>query len=140
MSSERDERIKLLEQLKENGNAFKYEYDRDVKIKGLLEEYSDKDEDELPNREFSIAGRVIETRNFGSLAFLDLRGEKGDIQVVVQDEDILDFIDQNVQNGDIIGVTGHLKFTKKGEFSIQAQDFELLTKGVRPIPSDFYGL
>lgn len=140
MSSERDERIKLLEQLKEQGNGFKYDYDRDVKIKGLLEEYSDKDEDKLPERDFSIAGRVMETRNFGSLAFLDLRGEKGDIQVMIQDEEILEFVDEYVQNGDIVGVKGYLKFTQKGEFSIQAQDFELLTKGVRPIPSDFYGL
>ena len=138
MSSEREERIKLLEQLEENGNAFKYGYDRDVKIKGLLEQYSD--EEDLPEKEFSVAGRVMETRNFGSLAFLDLRGEKGDIQVMIQEEDILKFVDEYIQNGDIIGVKGYLKFTQKGEFSIQAQDFELLTKGVRPIPSDFYGL
>jgi len=140
MSSEREERIEILEELKEDGNAFKYNYDRDVTIKGLLEEYSDEDEDNLPDRNFSVAGRVMETRNFGSLAFLDLRGEKGDIQVMIQDEDILEFIDEYVQNGDIVGVKGYLKFTQKGEFSIQAQDFELLTKGVRPIPSDFYGL
>lgn len=140
MSSERGERLELLEQLKEDGNAFKYEYDRDVKINGLIEEYSEKDEEDLPDENYSIAGRVMEIRNFGSLAFLDLRGEKGDIQVMIQDEEILEFIDEYIQNGDIIGVTGYLKFTQKGEFSIQAQDFELLTKGVRPIPSDFYGL
>jgi lysyl-tRNA synthetase class 2 len=140
MSSERDERLELLEELNQEGNAFKYDYDREVTVKGLLDEYADKDEEDLPDRDFSIAGRVMETRNFGSLAFLDLRGEKGDIQVMIQDEDILDFVDEYVQNGDIVGVKGYLKFTQKGEFSIQAQDFELLTKGVRPIPSDFYGL
>lgn len=140
MSSERDERTKILETLKEEDNPFKYEYDRNVTIKGLLEEYSERDEKDLPDDNFSVAGRVMEVRNFGSLAFLDLRGEKGSIQVMVQDEDILDFIDEYVQNGDIVGVEGYLKFTQKGEFSIQAQDFELLTKGIRPIPSDFYGL
>ena len=140
MSSEREERLEILEELKKDGKAFKYEYDRDVKIKGLIEEYADGDEEDLPDNDFSIAGRVMEVRNFGSLAFLDLRGEKGDIQVMVQDEEILEFIDEYVQNGDIVGVKGYLKFSQKGEFSIQAQDFELLTKGVRPIPSDFYGV
>ena len=140
MSSEREERLEILEELKKDGKAFKYEYDRDVKIKGLIEEYADGDEEDLPDKDFSIAGRVMEVRNFGSLAFLDLRGEKGGIQVMVQDEEILEFIDEYVQNGDIIGVEGYLKFSQKGEFSIQAQDFELLTKGVRPIPSDFYGV
>ena len=140
MSSERDERLEVLKKLKEENQAFKYEYSRDSKIEGLVEKYSEKEEEDLPDKNFSIAGRVVEARNFGSLAFLDIRGEKAEIQVMVQDEEILEFIDEYVQNGDIVGVNGYLKFTQKGEFSIQAQDFELLTKGVRPIPSDFYGV
>jgi len=140
MSSEREERLKVLEELKTENQGFKYGYNRNEKIETLVEKYSEKEEDELPNDEYSIAGRVMEARSFGSLAFLDLRGEKADIQIVVQDDEILEFIDQYIQNGDIIGVKGYLKFTNKGEFSIQATDFELLTKGVRPIPSDFYGL
>lgn len=140
MSSEREDRLQQLQQLKNSGKAFKHEYSRDKKIKNLVKEFGDAEEDELPEENFSVAGRVVETRNFGSLAFLDLRGEEEEIQVMIQDEDILEFVDEYIQNGDIVGVEGFLKFTQKGEFSIQAQDFELLTKGVRPIPSDFYGL
>jgi lysyl-tRNA synthetase class 2 len=140
MSSEREDRLELLEDMRDEENPFKHEYNRDSTIEELTEKYSEKEEDELPEENFKIAGRIVESRNFGSLAFLDLRGEKEDLQIMIQDDEILEFIDQYVQTGDIVGVEGYLKFTDKGEFSIQAEDFELLTKGVRPIPSDFYGV
>jgi lysyl-tRNA synthetase, class II len=42
--------------------------------------------------------------------------------------------------GDIVGVKGTLFKTKVGELSIKVQDFQILTKSLRPLPDKFHGL
>ena len=137
MVSERESRLEKLENLREEGrNPFKHSFKREQTVEELLE-YRDQDNPDLDVR---TAGRVMEKRHFGGIAFLDLQGEKSEIQVMTQDEDLLDKIEHDIQNGDIIGVEGGLTTTEKGEFSIKATNIIILTKGVRPIPSEFYGL
>ena len=141
MSSEREDRIETLQELQNQDiNPFRFNFDRNAEVEVLKEKYEGKDDSELPEESFRIAGRITEVRTFGGIAFIDLRGEREEIQVVLQDEEILNFLEEYVQNGDIVGIEGSLTYTQKGEFSLQAVDFQLLTKGVRPIPSDYYGL
>ncbi len=66
----------------------------------------------------------------------------------MQDEmiDALDKADANDQVkavwdiGDIVGVTGYVMRTNKGELSVHASRIELLNKTLRPLPEKFHGL
>ncbi len=130
-------REELLHQLREQEEAFAYNFERSHRIEDAVEYGNDE---ELPDREFRIAGRVMEIREFGNLTFLDLRGEREDIQAVVRQEAVLESIEERLHRGDIIGVTGTLTYTDRGELSLDVSELEVLTKGVRTIPSDYYGL
>lgn len=137
MSSERQERMENLRRRRENGEAFAYDFDRTHTVQELHEF---EEQDELPETSFSTAGRVMEIRDFGELVFLDLRGERSEIQVMVrEDEEILETLDDSYR-GDIIGVTGSLTYTERGEFTLQASEVDILTTAVRPIPSEHFGV
>src|SRR5699024_6072447 len=42
--------------------------------------------------------------------------------------------------GDIVGVTGIMFKTNVGELSVTAKKFQILTKALRPLPDEYYGL
>lgn len=134
MTSEREIRERRLEN---DEDDFSYNFDRSHRIEDIT---SYDDSDQLPGGEFSTAGRVMEIRNFGQLAFLDLRGEMDEIQVLVrEDDDLLETV-EGIYQGDIIGVTGSLTYTDSGELSLNAEEIEVLSPGVRPVPSDHFGV
>ncbi|QGA80437.1 lysine--tRNA ligase [Candidatus Nanohalobium constans] len=138
MSSEREERLNQLQELREDGEAYSHNFDRSHTIEELQE--FDEGENNLPDRDFSTAGRVMEIRSFGELVFLDLRGEREEIQLIVrEDEDLLEQV-EDLYRGDIVGVEGFLTYTDKGEFSLQVEDIEVLTRGLRNVPSDYFGV
>ena len=139
MSSEREERMERLHQMRENGEALPHDFERSHTVEEL-QEFNSGTEEELPDRDFSTAGRVMEVRDFGELAFLDLRGERDEIQVMIQEnEEALDIL-ENMYRGDIIGVTGTLIYTDRDEFSLEVEEIEILTPSVRPIPAEHFGI
>lgn len=139
MSSEREERLQQLRELRENGEPYSYNFDRSHTIEEL-QELDEESEEELPEDEFSTAGRVMEIRSFGELVFLDLRGERQEIQLIVRDdEELLEEV-ESLYRGDIIGVEGNLTYTEKGEFSLMSENLEILSHGVRHIPKEHFGV
>ena len=138
MSSEREERLEQLENLRENGEAYSYNFDRSHTIEEIQE--FDQGEEDLPDDSFSTAGRIMEVRSFGELVFMDLRGERSEIQLIVrEDEDLLEEV-EDLYRGDIVGVEGHLTYTNKGEFSLQVESMEVLSRGLRHIPKEHFGV
>jgi lysyl-tRNA synthetase class 2 len=90
-----------------------------------------------------IAGRLVARRGMGGMAFGDVQDGAGRIQVVAQrdvlgDEAHARFLDLDV--GDIVGVEGPVFRTRRGEISVQATSFKLLTKSLRPLPEKWHGL
>lgn len=139
MSSEQEQREQLIQELRENGeNPFEYDFERSHTIEEIVE-HEGTEEDQLPERTFRLAGRIMEIRNFGGIAFLDLRGEREEIQIILRQEEHLEYLN-DIHNGDIAGFIGNLTYTDKGEFSLEAEQLELLTKAVNPVPSSYYGL
>ena len=139
MTDEREERLKQLRNLRENGEAYSYNFDRSHTVEEL-QGFDSGSEEKLPEDNFSTAGRVMEIRNFGELAFLDLRGEREEVQAIVRnDEELLEEV-ENLYGGDIIGVEGTLTYTDKGEFSLMSENLEVLSRGVRHIPKEHFGL
>ena len=99
--------------------------------------------DTLTDDVVTIAGRVVLKRDMGKLVFATLRDRDGDLQLVlnaadVPAEDLALF--QEVDLGDIIGATGRVGTTRKGELSVFVQRWAMLTKALRPLPEKWAGL
>jgi lysyl-tRNA synthetase class 2 len=90
-----------------------------------------------------IAGRVVMKRDIGKLKFLVLRDWTGDIQAVMTaaalDERLFGLLDE-VDLGDIIAAEGVVGTTRKGELSVFADRWAMLTKALRPLPEKWHGL
>ncbi|MDR0859001.1 MAG: lysine--tRNA ligase, partial [Oscillospiraceae bacterium] len=101
------------------------------------------DFDTLENTDVTIAGRVMSKRDMGKAFFCDLLDETGRIQLYVRRDDLgveafAEFKKWDI--GDIIGVTGYVFRTQKGEISVHCKSVQLLSKSLLPLPEKFHGL
>ena len=90
-----------------------------------------------------LAGRLKSKRGQGKIGFADLWDETGKMQIVAQvdrlgEERMAEF--QGFDLGDIVGATGEVMKTKRGEISIALTDFVLLATSIQPPPEKFHGL
>lgn len=88
------------------------------------------------------AGRIWSIREHGAVAFMDLKDDTGVVQLLFQKK-ILgeDFKTLNLFDmGDFLAVDGTVIKTQAGEITVDATNFQLLTKSIRPLPSTWYGL
>ncbi len=90
----------------------------------------------------SVVGRVFAMRGQGGISFIDLKDEHGSIQIVASKDKTKDFaiVRDNLDIGDFVEATGSLFVTKKGEKSVEVKSWRVLTKSLRPIPSEWYGV
>src|SRR6202165_2181841 len=91
----------------------------------------------------SIAGRLMVKRLQRGLVFADLQDGHGRIQLmanrnILGEEEFTKFAD--LDTGDIIGVTGPVFRTRRGEITVEVHKFQLLTKSLRPLPEKWHGL
>ena len=82
-------------------------------------------------------------RGHGKASFLTIQDSEGRIQVyvrqdVVGEESYTDF--KTFDIGDIIGITGTVFRTHKGEITVKAKEVTLLTKSLHPLPDKHAGL
>ncbi len=99
--------------------------------------------DALENQTVSIAGRMMSRRVMGKASFAHLLDRDGEIQIYVRRDDVGEDAYREFKNydlGDVIGVKGFVFKTKSGEISVHAQEIELLTKSLHPLPEKFHGL
>ncbi|HUK84004.1 MAG TPA: lysine--tRNA ligase [Verrucomicrobiae bacterium] len=98
----------------------------------------------VAERDVQLAGRVLSHRDMGKSLFADIKDSTGKIQVYVQKnslaQDQFELFKQFVDLGDIIGVTGKLFTTHAGELTVRVENFALLSKAVRPLPKEWYGI
>lgn len=138
----RDERLKKLESLKNLGiDPYPAKANRTHMTGEVLEKF-----DELQGKTVTISGRVAALRKFGKLAFIVVRDESGQMQLFLHgpDVDALDApkgvlgMDQVglLDTGDFIEATGEVITTKTGEKSIGVKTLRLLTKALRPMPTE----
>jgi lysyl-tRNA synthetase class 2 len=104
---------------------------------------ADLELDAVSEQVVTVAGRVVRKRDIGKLQFLVLRDRTGDLQVVMSSNDLpvdLFALLDELDLGDIIGVTGRVGTTRKGELSVFADRWAMLTKSLRPLPEKWHGL
>jgi lysyl-tRNA synthetase class 2 len=90
----------------------------------------------------TVAGRIVLKRDMGRLAFLVLRDRTGDLQLVVNEQTDPESrgLLTDVDLGDIVGATGRVGTTRKGELSVFVDRLAMLTKALRPLPEKWHGL
>ena len=100
--------------------------------------------DELEGQEVTIAGRMMSRRIMGKASFADVADGSGRIQVYLRidemGEEAYKAMKASWDVGDIVGITGHVFRTKRGEISVKATAGKLLSKSLRPLPEKFHGL
>ncbi|KAF3790167.1 Lysine--tRNA ligase [Nymphaea thermarum] len=140
-------RLNKVEDLRSQGcEPYAYKWNKSHSAAELQELYKNlKNGEEAEEDLVSVAGRIIARRDFGKkLSFLILRDDSGTIQLYCekgrfqgeQFGQLKDFVDI----GDILGATGSIKRTEKGELSVSVHSFSILTKSLLPLPDKYHGL
>mgnify|MGYP002536744202 FL=1 len=138
----RQTRIQKLADLADRGiNPYPYVFDKDANAADLQEKYKDLEAGVETDDKYSVAGRVMAIRNTGM--FIDLMDASGKIQIFSHKENLSE--DQIkllklIDIGDIVGFTGTIRRTPRGELSIKATSLTLLSKSLLPLPEKFHGL
>lgn len=138
----RDERLRKLEELKGLGiNPYPAKSARTHMANDVTSKF-----DELQGKTVTIAGRIIGLRKFGKLAFIVLRDFSGVIQLFLRDGDVAELnAAENIlgmkelpllDTGDFVEATGEVIKTKTGEISVGVKTLKLLTKSLRPMPTE----
>ncbi|CAL1386110.1 unnamed protein product [Linum trigynum] len=141
-------RLKKVEELRSKGfEPYAYKWDRTHNANQLQELYRNLGNGEESSSEsdhVSVAGRIVARRAFGKLAFLTLRDDSGTIQLYCDKERLVDDQFDQLKNlvdiGDILGASGSMKRTEKGELSVCVKSFTILTKSLLPLPDKYHGL
>jgi lysyl-tRNA synthetase class 2 len=167
--SEYQVRKEKVEQLRARGiNPYVENFDKTEQIASIIESYdgkSDLRDSEIivpsPVIQVSTAGRVMLFRTHGKLSFARIQDGTDIIQVMFHKDNCqidvggakiseigneqegisaYKFLEKMVDVGDFIGIRGEVFRTHKGELTIFAPEFMLLTKALLPLGDKFHGI
>ena len=138
----RDERLRKLDELKNLGvNPYPAKANRTHGAGDVVARF-----DELEGQAVTVAGRIVGLRKFGKLAFIVLRDFSGQVQLFLREGDTqpLDAAKGQLgmkeltllDTGDFVEATGEVIKTKTGEISVGVNTLRLLTKALRPMPTE----
>ena len=100
-------------------------------------------QDDAPQREVTVAGRIMTRRIMGKASFMELQDSKGRIQIYISRDEICPSENKDMYNvvfkklldiGDFIGIKGYVFRTQMGEISVHASEITVLSKSLRPLP------
>lgn len=127
--------------LREQGiNPYPYRFQRTHSVSSAIAEFETLAEAETS---ISLAGRLMLKRDMGKSIFADLHDQSGKVQIYLKFNTIGEGpfrIFEKLDIGDIVGVSGSLFTTRKGEKTLQVQSYEILSKSLHPLPDKHAGL
>lgn len=135
-----------LARLREHGDVFPNDWQRTHVANDLHQQFQDatKQQLEQDSHEVSVAGRVVLRRELGRASFVSLRDMSGSIQCYLRSDTLSEeeytLFKDLTDLGDIVGVRGTMMRTNKGELTVLATKFKLLTKSLQPFPSKYQGV
>ncbi|KAL3757556.1 hypothetical protein ACHAWU_000515 [Discostella pseudostelligera] len=153
----RDSRLAKVAAMRDAGaEPYAYVYSPNRSASQLAREYDGKlepGEEDADNKftsceeEVAVAGRIMARRVFGKLAFYTLQDETGTIQLQFDKTRLGERDSESFKNlkawtdtGDIIGAKGTIRRTDKGELTLYAKEWTMLTKSALPLPDKYHGL
>src|SRR5918997_1512140 len=112
---------------------------RDRMLAEVREKYADLATDTATGDHVSVTGRVIFIRNGGKLCFATLRdGDGTELQAMLSLDKVgaeaLESWKRLVDLGDLVGVTGEVITSRRGELSVLAGSWTMGAKALRPLP------
>jgi lysyl-tRNA synthetase, class II len=137
------ERRAKLDRLREAGiEPYPHGFPDRTEIAAVRESHEEIEPGEETSDRYRVAGRLTAKREHGKSAFLDLRDGTGQIQVQARVDELGDAYEGllALDVGDIVGVEGTIFASRRGELTIRADAWELLSKSLRPPPEKFHGL
>ncbi|SMO40525.1 lysine--tRNA ligase [Fodinibius sediminis] len=143
VSEQHEIRLEKLQELREMGqDPYPYAFEVTHKSQYIHEhpELIKQDEQETDEVErVSIAGRIMTRRIMGKSTFFNLQDSQGEIQVYIRRDDVgkenyNKVFKKLTDIGDIVGIKGYVFKTGTGETTVYAEEFQLLSKTLRPIP------
>ena len=138
----RKTRLKKLEAVKKARiNPYPEKTKRTHQISGALKELGSLSRSK---KEIVLAGRIRSLRGHGGSVFFDIEDGSGKIQAFLRKDRVgekpFEFFSQVFDIGDFIEVRGIMFKTQKGEKTIEAADFKMLSKSLLPLPEKWHGL
>lgn len=141
----REERIRKLQELQSQGVAlYPAKAQRTHRTDEIIKQF-----DALEGSEVAVTGRLMSTRKFGKIAFFVLRDASNQIQLFIKHNVLaatdsacseISFDQLNLLDpGDFIEATGSVIKTQTGEISVEVTRLRLLTKTLRPLPTEHDG-
>ncbi|MEK9194398.1 MAG: lysine--tRNA ligase [Patescibacteria group bacterium] len=133
------EKERKLEKYKKHFNPYPARVKRGLLIDKLNEDFSRL---EKSKKSVSVAGRLRALRDQGKIIFGNLEDESGKIQIVLNEKETenFDIAKETLDVGDFLWVSGKVFKTKRGEKSLFTEDWKIISKNLRPIPQEWYGL
>jgi lysyl-tRNA synthetase, class II len=135
------QRREKLADIRKRRVAFPNGFVKEDSAAALTEKFESKSKEELEAVAATavIAGRIIRMRG----PFIVLQDGSGQMQVYINNKSFSEEQGAEIKSfdlGDIVGVNGEMFKTGKGELTLRAAGFELLTKALRPLPDKHKGL
>ncbi len=141
----RNERLRKLNQLKQLGiDPYPAHSERSNILSELKDNFTT-----LENQQVQVVGRIINIRKFGKIAFIVIQDSSGQVQLFLSQSDMAKMnptvsqigFDQLplLDSGDFVQASGQLIKTQTGEISVQVNQFKLLVKTLRPLPTSYEG-
>ena len=138
----RDVRIKKLELLKKKGvSPYPADSKRELSLKEAVEDF-----EKLEKKKETkwIAGRIMSIRGQGAIIFLTLNDGTASFQGLLKKDILgdekLNFFSTVADIGDFVEIQGTFFATKRGEKTLEAKDWRMLSKSLRPLPEKWHGL
>ena len=150
----KDDTNRIIEQRKNKAQALRETgvnpYPTAMKVEFTTAEvcslYGEKSAEEIEQsgEQISVAGRVRAIRDFGNAIFIDLYDRTGKLQILLAkkllgSEQLKSFTKYS-DVGDLFGFSGKLMKTRTGELTLAPDQYQLLSKSLRPLPEKFHGL
>jgi len=135
------QRREKLAAIREKRNAFPNAFRRDSLAVDLHTQFAEHSKEELEalGHPVKVAGRLIRQRG----PFSVIQDSSGQIQLYVNHKALPAEMMAEIKSldlGDIVGVSGVMFRTGKGELTVNVEDLQLLTKALRPLPDKWKGL
>jgi lysyl-tRNA synthetase, class II len=137
-------RLEKLQVLKSKGiEPYALKYPRRDTTSGIKGRFSNLKDGEESGYIASLAGRIMALRRHGKACFADLEDREGRLQVMATLDTLGEdsyALFQETDIGDWIGVEGMVFKSRRGELTVRAGSYELLSKSLRPLPEKWHGL
>lgn len=138
----RDARIKKLELFKKRGvNPYPAQSNREITLETAINDFENLEKEKETKW---IAGRIMSIRGQGAIIFITLYDGTASFQGLLK-KDILgdekfNFWNEATDIGDFVELQGSFFTTNRGEKTLEAKDWRMLSKSLRPLPEKWHGL